>query len=206
MSSSDRTTRSMTEDDYELRSALRKLPVRVAPPQLGSQLRVIASRELARNRTRSSVGAFSSHLLEHSRLWCKNLMRPLAIPTAGGFVSALFLFTMLAHSITAVPVSSSSATGSDVPTGLYTEASIRSVVPLGYPDQEIDVELTIDGQGRIVDYQIPNAKHLSKSSSIRRAIENNLLFTQFYPATSFGQPMTGKVRLSFRSSRIDVKG
>jgi hypothetical protein len=33
-----------------------------------------------------------------------------------------------------------------------------------------------------------------------------LLFTEFTPATSFGQPMSSKTRLWFRTSRIDVKG
>jgi len=205
MSDSDHTTR-FSNQRKDLPGVLRKLPVRVPPTELASELRVLASRELARRRTRSSVRAFSSHILGHIQLWAKNLMRPLALPTAGGFVSALLLFGMLAHSIMIVPGASFASVGADVPTGLYTEASVRSVVLLGNTDQEIDVELTIDEQGRIIDYQIPNGKHLSKTSALRRAIESHLLFTQFYPATSFGQPMTGKVRLSFRSSRIDVKG
>jgi hypothetical protein len=44
------------------------------------------------------------------------------------------------------------------------------------------------------------------ADQLRRSIENNLLFTTFQPATAFGLPIAGKIRISFRSSRIDVRG
>ena len=67
-------------------------------------------------------------------------------------------------------------------------------------------ELTIDDQGRILSYIIPDCPHMLKSPTLRRNIESSLLFTQFTPATTFGQPMPGKIRLSFRNSSINVKG
>ena len=45
------------------------------------------------------------------------LMRPLAIPTAGGFAAALVLFSMLAPSLA---VRGGSVSTADTPTGLYT--------------------------------------------------------------------------------------
>jgi len=129
-------------------------------------------------------------------------MRPFALPTAGGFASALVLFSVFASGLD-TPIAKASHV--DVPTGLYTEASVRNYLPLGLHDSDIVVELTIDDQGRVVDYHLP-AMSAPLSRELRRNIENNLLFTQFNPATSFGQPTAGKVRLWFRSSRIDVKG
>lgn len=204
MSGSDRKAKNLLQGDELLRH-LKSLPARTPPESLTVRLRVTASQEAVRRRTRVSLPVFWRHLLGLARLRSHNLMRPLAIPTAGGFVSALLLFAMLAPGLMVQGSSISATSNEDVPTGLYTGASLRSFVPLDFTHQEVDIELTIDGQGRIVDYEIPNGRIL-KCPALRRAIEKNLLFTQFNPATSFGQPMTGKVRLSFRTSRIDVKG
>jgi hypothetical protein len=37
-------------------------------------------------------------------------------------------------------------------------------------------------------------------------IGNMILFTSFTPATAFGQPTPGKLLLSFRRSKVVVKG
>jgi hypothetical protein len=43
---------------------------------------------------------------------------------------------------------------------------------------------------------------------VRRSVERTLLFTEFTPATSFGQAIPSKLRLSLRrgASAITVKG
>jgi len=168
---------------------------------LRTDLRIIASREAASRRSVGTAKERCAAWLADVKLWTDNLMRPLAIPTAGGFASALVLFSVFASGITIPSVPGSA----DVPTGLYTEASVKSYLPLGFDGSDTVVELTIDDQGRVIDYSLPNLPNAS-SRELRRNIENHLLFTQFTPATSFGQPTAGKVRLWFRSSRIDVKG
>ncbi|MBC8164812.1 MAG: hypothetical protein H7Y20_02935 [Bryobacteraceae bacterium] len=182
---------------------LAALPSPVPPPELNLRLRITASREADRRRSRQTLRQRLSVTLADFRLWTDNLMRPLAIPTAGGFASALVLFSVFASGITIPSVSAS--TSADVPTGLYTEASVKSYLPLGFDGNDLMVELTIDDQGRVVDYSIPNPQH-TNSRQIRLNIEKHLLFTQFTPATSFGQPTAGKVRIWFRSSRIDIRG
>jgi hypothetical protein len=68
------------------------------------------------------------------------------------------------------------------------------------------VDVSIDDQGRIVGYTIvsytgPNTEQL------RRSIQNNLVFTEFWPATAFGVPVAGTIRVSYSSpAGIDVKG
>lgn len=190
--------------DHELVRGLANIPRLQAPARLTDQLLVIASKEASRQRRRVSWRSTLLYWRDRFSVLFDNAMRPFAIPTAGGFVAALLLFGTLAPSLMVRGVPLPGVPG-DVPTGLYTGASIRSFVPIGSTDEEIDVELTIDGQGRLVDYSLPNGNHV-KTPALRRAIESSLLFTQFYPATSFGQPTTGKVRLSLRNSRIDVKG
>jgi hypothetical protein len=193
----------MTLSVRELRRAVQALPVRTPPADLNLRLRVVASREAARQRAAGSWWKLAGACASDWRLWANNLMRPLAIPTAGGFVSALLLFGILAPNFQ-VPGNVVSA-NDDVPTGLYTEASVKRFMPVGFEGDDVVVELTIDDQGRMVDYSLPELQQRT-SRAMRKSLENRLLLMEFNPATSFGQPTAGKVRVYFRSSRIDVKG
>ena len=190
----------------QLRSTLRRMPVRVPPSSLRFRLRVVASQELLRQKSRASLPAMWAEWRGNFRLWSQNLMRPLAIPTAGGFLSAMLLFCLLPVGMASPYLALSVVTLTDVPTALYTDATVKSISPVGFSDEDVVVELTIDDQGRILSYSIPDCPHMLKSSALRRNIESSLLFTQFTPATTFGQPMSGKIRLSFRNSSINVKG
>jgi hypothetical protein len=66
------------------------------------------------------------------------------------------------------------------------------------------VDLKIDDRGRIINYSIVGAP--GPADQLRHSIENSLLFTEFWPATNFGRPIAGTIRISFRSSHIDVRG
>ena len=182
----------------QIRRALKALPRPAPPPALNTSLRVIASHQAARRRSSPSVWAAWN---QKFRLWIDTLMRPVAVPAAGGFASAVLLFGMLAPSLA---TRGATVTTADIPTGLVTEASIKSYLPLGF-DEDLAVEITIDDQGRMVDYSVPNGQ-IRKCPELRRHIEQRLLFTEFNPATTFGQPTQGKVRLWFRANRIEVKG
>ena len=186
-----------------VRDAMRTLPKRDVSQDLATRLRVLASQEVLRRRTHATLARRWESFRADAGLVMQNIMRPLAIPTAGGFLSALVLFGVLAP-VLAVPSVSASANG-DVPTVLYVGPSVKHVGPL-LSNQDVVIELTVDGEGRLVEYAIQNPGAGVNTPAMRRAIENNLLFTQFTPATTLGQPTRGKVRVSFRSSSIDVKG
>ena len=81
--------------DEGLRQALASLPVRTAPPGLTTSLRVIASRERQRLAGRGPCGEMFARWCDHAVLAAKNVMRPLALPLAGGVFSAVALFSML---------------------------------------------------------------------------------------------------------------
>jgi len=174
-----------------VRENLRALPAVLAPARLGIDLRIIASRELLRQRQ----SAWSEFWNGRVRLVIDNLMRPFALPCAGGFASALFIFGTLMPNLGFLRSSVN-----DRPTALYTEASVDSVADFGARSKSSDdtlIEVQIDGQGRMVDYNVPQGQMTSE-------IGNILLFTTFTPATKFLQPTTGK--LVIRVSRIVVKG
>lgn len=177
-----------------VRAALRALPVKAAPVGLVTMLRVAASRE--RERVLARRARFEG-LMTGVRLWMDNLMRPMALPVAGGLISAVLLFSMLIPGFAFQPISAAN----DVPVALITEPTIKASMPFGF-DSDAEVEAIIDDQGRMVDYTITRGP---KTPELRRAIENNLLFTEFTPATMFGLPTFGKINISFQRRTIDIR-
>lgn len=188
-------------DIRKLRASMRALPARKPPENLRVSLLVLASRERARRKSRETVHAVWQTWKDHASLWISNLMRPLALPAAGGLCSAVLLFGLLVPMI-APRVNSAIA---DVPTGLYRGASLKSI-PFGISSDEIVLELTVDGEGRMVDYSVYAGHNWLSDPETRRSIEHSLLFTRFDPATKFGRATYAKVRISFHRSSIDVKG
>ena len=58
----------------------------------------------------------------------------------------------------------------------------------------------------MLDYAIVAGASVLANPQMRQRLENALVFSNFTPATTFGQPMISKMRLWFHSSRIDVRG
>jgi len=189
---------SYAQDLGELHSALRSLPVAVPPAHLLTQLQVLASRERMRQLSRGTMTALFHFWTAEIRLLFDNLMRPIAIPLAGGIVSAVFLFGMLQPTL-----QFQHPTDHDVPSGLFSQsnATFDALPPFGFTEDDVVVQLTVDDQGRVVDYTIPN----NVNSRLRNDIANVILFTHFRPATEFGMPIAGKVLVSFRRDKIVVR-
>jgi hypothetical protein len=188
----------------QLSQALRRLPKKLPPAGLRMQLRVVASKERQlRGLTRwERVRAW----FDEVQFRLNNAMRPFAIPAAGGLFSAVALF-----STWVVPTYPLRAVGADIPTMLTTEAAIRGTMQAGLGSDGIAiVDVTVDEQGRMVDYKVVAGAAALANGTIRRRLENTLLFTEFIPATTFGQPMTQSVvRVSIdigNNSRIEVRG
>lgn len=181
-----------------IRAALKTLPVRPAPPELTSILRVMASHYRAGRMYGTSPAAVFSYLADRARLFADNLMRPLALPFAGGVLSAIVLFSMFVPSIVF-----RRSYVNDVPiASLSQEASVRSFAPFGFKEADFVLEVTVDPRGRMVGYSLRDG--VMEDQELRRSIENNLLFTGFYPATTFGQPRSGKIVVSFSRKQIDI--
>jgi len=192
---------TMESERYRrVRQALRSVPRRTPPPDLVFRLRVAASK--AQQQARGEATRWQQWR-DRSQLLLTNLMKPLAVPAVGGLCSAVFLFSTL------VPTFRSAfamdQTPWDVPTMLTTEPTVKFMAPVAFADGEAVVDLRIDGEGRIVAYSIVSAPGTS-GDKLRRSIENSLLFTEFWPATTFGRPVAGTMRISFSSSHIDVRG
>ena len=187
-----------TEWYSSMRERLRRLPPRPAPPELATRLRVLASKV----RMESAGGATRwSRLRDRLELSLHHLMRPLALPAVGGLCAAVFLFSTLVPTFkSAFGLASLSG---DVPTMLTTQPMLKDTAPVAFANGDAVVDLQLDGRGRIINYTIVSGQ---QSEKLRHSIENSLLFTEFWPATTFGRPVAGTIRISFRNSRIDVRG
>jgi Putative zinc-finger len=181
---------------------VRSLPKRTPPPELVMQLRVVASKARALSATAASPW---SRWRSRFKLDLSNLMRPVALPVLGGVCSALFLFSALAPTFSPMFGMSKLPSRFDVPTMLITEPMVKCTAPVAFGESDAAVDVTLDEHGRLVSYQFVSGPAL-KSEQIRRSIENRLLFTEFWPATAFGRPVAGTIRVFYGNSHIEVKG
>jgi anti-sigma factor RsiW len=182
----------------ELSDGLKSLPAAAVPERLRTQLQVLASRERARrNATRTLPLALHTWAV-NIRLAVDNLMRPLALPLAGGLVSALFLFALLVPTLGFRP-----SVLNDVPTGLYTAATLVEVAPPSINNDETVVELYVDAKGQATDFSVQQGK---VSPAMQADLTKMMFCARFTPATWFGQPTNGKVLVSFRRINYVVRG
>lgn len=180
-----------------VRAMLRKVPAAAPPPELTSALRVMASQERARTLTRRNPVAYWS---DRFHLLVDNLMRPLALPFAGGLVSAMILFSTLMPNIRLQV----DPRVDDVPIAfIYTEPTVKEQPFALNHEDDVTLEVLVDGSGRAVDYAMADGTKPA-NPELRREIQSNLLFTQFTPATAYGRPTLGRLFLSFTRTRLDV--
>lgn len=193
----------MGSDTRHLTRALRVMRPAAPPPGLSTSLRVLASRERRRQAEHRGWQARWEAWGTWARLTARNLMRPLALPVAGGVFSAVTLFS--AWVAPAYPVSAAQAEGVDVPISLTTAAAVKGTMPIGLTTEDVVVDIEINEQGRMVDYTIVSGAYLLTATA-RRNLENQLVFTEFVPATAFGKPRSAHMRIRFNSSMIEVRG
>ncbi len=129
-------------------------------------------------------------------------MKPLALPAAGGLATAVLLFVAVMTSFQGII---SAPQPGDVPTVLATEALLKSTL-LDTALEEINVEVLVDEQGRVTDYSLPKDIDMAARQELKREIGKSLLFSKFQPATTFGQPTSGWVRVKFRRTQLEVRG
>lgn len=183
--------------EYELISHTQKLVAGVGrkqpPPELALKLRVMVSREVAHSRR---------GVLEGLRVRFDNAFNAFMVPATAGVVSAIIIFGLLIGVL--MPGRLSAA--NDVPTNLYTPPAL-AFSPFGLESgwvnaDSVVIEAYVDSKGRVQDFRVLAAPEDAKD--ITPELNNMMIFTVFRPATSFGQPTSGRAILSF--SKINVKG
>ena len=198
-----------TESNDQVRRMLRELPTPAVPDYLQTKLRVAASRERSRAAAHRTISATLHTWADRLSLLYANMMRPVALPFAGGVLSALLLFGFSFPQLV-----SGQRPVFDATSSFYEEAQVSEMWPFGLAtaSHKLDsvtliLDVTVDEQGRMVSYSVPTeSKPLLHDSVLRRSIENNLLFSKFKPANFFGAPTQGKLRLTIQHSCMNVKG
>jgi Putative zinc-finger len=183
-----------------LRARLRGLSQPPIPEDLRASLRVMASHEREHRLARLNLSARMSYWAGHARLFFDNLMRPLALPFAGGSLMALVTFSLLVPTLSAphnfgdqswfmppVPESTSGPFGIYVPGVLHNALIVRADIVA--PEGANAVELTIDEQGKVRDYSVVRGELTPDLQSII------MLPPPFRPATVLGLPIPSKVKV-----------
>jgi anti-sigma factor RsiW len=191
---------------YEgVRARLRRMDRPRISAGLAMQLRVIASHERVRQLARASFPARVQYWSDRLKLGFDNLMRPVALPVAGGVLSALLLFGALVPNL-----SFQHDRGSEPPLSLRSDPDGRIVGWSGVAPRlesvnaatEGDgtvVELIIDEQGNVADYSV-------RQGQLTPDALNIILLSKFTPAMFFYQPAWGKIRVVFPSRRRSARG
>jgi hypothetical protein len=189
------------ESAHALRSALRRLNTPLIPAALTGRLRVLASHEHARHVARLTFAARLALISDWIALMFDNAMRPLALPFAGGIVSALMIFGIL------VPTLTFTHAYADQALFTYADGEVMILGPNGtyMPTQESDnaprierpdartpetanvVDLTIDANGRVGYWNVARGE-------LTLDLANIIMFGQFSPATNLGVPIQSKVK------------
>jgi len=199
------------ESMQKVRAALRAMNHAPMPGDLTATLRVIASHERERQLSRATFASRVRYWSDRARLWSDNLMRPVALPFAGGLVSALVLFSILVPNLTIQHLDADAGLFTDPygqvvvvsSDGVYapdTLANVPKIEPTYaiYPDDANVVWLMIGENGKVLDYSVTKGRLTPDMQSI-------IMISKFSPATFLGLPTSGLVQLVQRAPRRNLR-
>jgi len=172
---------------YEaLHSELHLLSRQQVSPELALRLRVQMSQELHRN------------LFQRFTVRLENLFRPVWFPSVAGALVALVCIVLVLGAGT--PQTSNIP---DVPLELVTPPRVQVLAPMTFDTgaQALVLVTYVNAQGRVTSYRIISGQ---QSPGLMQRLDRMMFYSLFEPATSFGQPTSGQVVLSFRT--ITVRG
>jgi hypothetical protein len=180
-----------------LRTGLQHLPVRQPPSMLTTRLRVLASKERARQTTRRDFRSWLTERVSRARLSFDNLLKPFAVPAAGGLLASFLCFGVIVDTLHYVP-----DWQEDIPIGFTSEVEIGELSPFDCKGQDVMVQLTVDSMGHVTDYMMPHNNN--PSSEELQEVGNLVMYSTFTPAMRLGRPISSKRLFSIR--HISVKG
>lgn len=183
-------------DAQSLRSGLRHLPLKHVPALLETRLQVLASRERSRQAARRNFRAWATETFARLKLSFDNLLKPFAVPAAGGLLTSFLCFGVIVNTLHVVP-----DWGDDIPIGISTEVAIDELSPFCFTGRDVMVQLTVDSTGHVTDFE---PQEQNPSPEALREIGNLVLYSTFTPAMRLGRPVASKRFFVIR--HISVRG
>jgi hypothetical protein len=196
------------ESMQDLRAAMRAMAAPQVPAELTAQLRVTASHHLAAVARRRDFRARIDYWVMRVRLAFENLMRPVALPFAGGLLSSFSCFFFLLpslsfqHNYGLEPPIAFRPTPEIVSSFTDPDGSIEGVknAKLEWGSQmvtpnEVSLSLLVDPSGHVQDWNLYGGGELTKE------MKDLILYSKFIPATSAGQPAWGLKQVVFPRAR-----
>jgi anti-sigma factor RsiW len=187
-----------------MQTSLSHLGPAKAPAHLAQRLRAAIAQERAR-RQHSLLHGLAHLWHSTSRLWNSSI-GPIVYRAAAGAASTAVLMGAGALLLGALYNPEPLVASNDQPIGDATSPHfLYSSVPtqpihIGN-DGTLLVEAYVNRDGHIYDYQILSGPD---TPQVRSAIDNQLLFSVYEPARFYGQPVRGRVLISFAG--ISVHG
>ncbi|MDE0126112.1 MAG: zf-HC2 domain-containing protein [Bryobacterales bacterium] len=172
---------------YESRETV-ALEVAALPPRLPSrdlEVRILSAVSLERLRRSQPRMRWN-----RTKIKLGNLVRPVAVPAAGGLLVALLLVPALLSAFWTEPV----VHANDIPLRILAAPVVKAPVmtlPSPYPvSRDLIVLAYIDHRGGVYDYKVASSEPLDQR--MRGQLANALLTSKFEPAQRFGQPIRGQ--------------
>jgi hypothetical protein len=164
------------------------------PADLALRIRVALSQELSKT---------PQNALASWKVRWQNTVAPFLLQASAGLASSIVLVGTMAFLIGAFAPPAPAAERDEMATSprfLYStvEANSGTISGKGIP---ITVEVFVDTQGRVYDYDIVAGPN---DSGTRAELETLLLSSKFEPAQYFGEPVPGVALLSFAG--VSVQG
>ncbi len=179
-----------------MRMGLKSLPAQTLSPLLRTRVQVIASRERSRRVRRLDFAAWLRELKTELRLVFDNLLRPLAVPAAGGVLASCLCFGVIADSLHV-----RQAAGRDIPVSLFSQVTLENISPFTVGGKDMMVMLNVDENGKVTDFTVPQGKATPDEMN---QIGNLVLYSSFIPARAFGQRVSGKILVAIQ--HMNIKG
>jgi hypothetical protein len=164
---------------------------------LNVRLRVLASRDRSRRLVRRDFASWIAEVKSVAKLFFDNLLRPFAVPAAGGILASCLCFGIVGDNLLVTRDWSN-----DLPVGLSSEVEVIDWSPFSCGGKDLLLQLSVDSQGNVTDYEIPQVAQASPEEL--REIGNLVLYSTFAPAVRLGRRVASK-RL-FYLKHYSVKG
>lgn len=185
------------ESTQNLRAALRRLEEPVMPEGLSRRVKAIADDARVRTLSVASSPSWMETCRLRAQLFFDNLMRPMALPFAGGLLSALIAFSILVPNLSFIQ-----KLGFDPAIDLVTVPDGKVVGAIGDIPRLVTVGSATSSDGTVVELTIDPKGHVRYYDVIRGELtpdmQSIILFSYFTPATYFGQNTVGKVLVTLR--------